>query len=125
MSGDYDTDRILEIAGEMYNKKRYSRSAYLAYVALCEFEKNDCKSGVDAAVVILQFALHGLEKCYETRLNLKPDCIKAIKVINTILMYYNFSNLREVLNETCGRDSTTLEGVVLNGRENREMFSLN
>ncbi len=111
MSSDYDIEKILELASEMYNMKRYSSSAYLAYVALTEFEKLGDESGVEYSLVILQFSLNGIERYAENRMNSKPAHIKAIKIIKKILESGNYNNLSKVLNDVCGRDSSLEELV--------------
>lgn len=118
---DYDAVEILRIAANMYDKKRYASSAYLAYVALCEFEKTGCKSGVEASIVTMQFAINGVQNYFNSRLNNKPEFVKALEVVKKILMLSNSPNLSKILNEVARKDSFILEEVVCNNRE----FSLN
>ncbi len=121
MNSDYDAVEILRIAAEMYEKKRYASSAYLAYVALCEFEKIECESGIEASIVTMQFAINGIEDYVKTRLNKRPEFVKALEIVKRILMFKNSPNLSKVLNEIANKDSSVLEALV----HKNEEFSLN
>lgn len=113
MNSDYyDAEKILNIAREAYSKKRYAYSAYLAYVALCEYERVGNEEGIEASIVEMQFAINGIQNYLNNRLNKKPEFAKALEVVKKILMFNNSPNLSKILNDVAGRDSPVLEEVV-------------
>lgn len=116
MNSDYyDAEAILNIAREAYSKKRYAHSAYLAYLALCEYEKVGSEDGIEASIVAMQFAINGIQNYLDNRLNKKPELVKALEVVKKILMFSNSPNLSKILNEVAGRDSSVLEETVCKG----------